>query len=90
MWCCPQRRKHRRRTNGQTYPRYRPGDFFVTWGTLLGIQRHGGLIPWDADCDMTVVVNAEDFEHFMDVAIHRIVFTLRVWGYQVHKGAHAF
>ena len=33
-------------------------SWFVHWGTLLGTVRDHGLMPWDFDCDVAVVVHS--------------------------------
>jgi len=29
--------------------------WFAFWGTYLGVERHGGMIPWDRDADLAVL-----------------------------------
>lgn len=41
-------------------------NYYAEWGTLLGIIRHGGMIPWDDDLD--VCMKSADFKKFMAVA----------------------
>ena len=56
--------------------------WFVAWGTLLGLHRDGGFIPYDVDIDVLLVV--ADLEEFTWQVFPSLRSSLGAAGYRVH------
>ena len=56
-------------------------QWFVTWGTLLGAHRGQGLIPYDVDVDVAMVVDSREFT---EVWFPKIAAHFESMGYRVH------
>lgn len=40
-------------------------EYFLNFGILIGLERHGGFVPWDDDIDISVA--REDYERLPDI-----------------------
>jgi hypothetical protein len=52
--------------------------YWADAGTLIGVLRHGGIIPWDEDVDLCIFI--EDAQRFYDLVSQDKQYFLRSWG----------
>ena len=57
-------------------------QWFVSWGTLLGAHRDQGMIPYDVDVDVVIVVGSDT--HFTHTVFPKIMAHFPSLGYRVH------
>ncbi|MCP5504825.1 MAG: LicD family protein [Chlamydiales bacterium] len=62
--------------------------FWVDCGTCIGVYRHGGVIPWDNDLDLSVLV--DDFQNVM-TALKKLdpkKFVVQDWSSRSRPGSY--
>ena len=62
--------------------------YFADWGTLLGVVRHGGYIPWDDDFDISM--KRADYKKFLQVAEKELPEEYRINTYDRHPDCWSF
>ena len=61
--------------------------YFADWGSLLGVLRHAGYVPWDDDLD--ICMKRKDYERFLEFAKDELPSGFKVMNFKNHPG-HLF
>ena len=63
-------------------------SYYAEWGTLLGVIRHSGFVPWDDDLD--IGMRREDYVKFCKVAPGEFADGFQIINFKTNKDFHHF